>query len=104
MSATAEIFGKNLHLVRNRLGLTQEEMAFKFGVTKSTVSNWENGKYLPDEDLLDQMKPIIGVDVAVLMSEKMELSKELTIDQAIATLNKYNKPLRYSLAKSNQKK
>ena len=33
--------------LRHRGGLTQEEFAHEFGVTFSTVNNWENGRRRP---------------------------------------------------------
>jgi transcriptional regulator with XRE-family HTH domain len=33
---------------RINAGLTQQDLAYKFGVTASTVSRWESGKQIPD--------------------------------------------------------
>lgn len=33
--------------IRKRLGLTQEELADKLGVTRMTIYNWENKKKRP---------------------------------------------------------
>lgn len=36
-------FGNNLFKARKRIGLSQEEVAEKLGVSRQTVSKWENG-------------------------------------------------------------
>ncbi len=40
-------FGKRFRLLRKELNLNQEIIAKEFNVGKGTVSEWENGKYLP---------------------------------------------------------
>lgn len=36
-----------LRLARNEVGISQEEMAYKLGVARRTVQNWESGKSEP---------------------------------------------------------
>lgn len=38
----------NLRYLRNRLGLSQEEVAEKIGVSRQSVAKWETGDSLPD--------------------------------------------------------
>ena len=40
--------GQTIVEIRKRNGLTQEEFAQKFCVTRQTVLNWENEKSYPD--------------------------------------------------------
>lgn len=44
--------GKLLKLARQQKGLTQEQLAETLSVTTSAISKWENGKNLPDTDML----------------------------------------------------
>lgn len=44
--------GKLLKLTRQQKGLTQEQLAETLSVTTSAISKWENGKNLPDTDML----------------------------------------------------
>lgn len=37
----------DIRLTRKRLGLTQEELAKRLGVSTRTVQNWENGGAIP---------------------------------------------------------
>ena len=41
--------------IRKKDNLTQEKFAEKYGVTYQAVSKWENGKNLPDIEILKQM-------------------------------------------------
>ena len=45
--------GKQIQDHRQRLGLTQDDLAAKLVVTRQTISNWENDRHYPDvENLL----------------------------------------------------
>ena len=46
------MFGERLKALRQARGLTQEELAKRIGVTKQTISNWENGNITPALDVL----------------------------------------------------
>lgn len=50
-----ERIGKFIKDIRNRNKLTQKEFAEKFGVTYQAVSKWENGKNLPDINILKEI-------------------------------------------------
>ena len=40
--------GNKLKAARNEANFTQEEIAEKLGVSRQTISNWENSKSYPD--------------------------------------------------------
>ena len=40
-------FGDRLREARTALGMTQEQLGFALGVTKASVSAWENGRETP---------------------------------------------------------
>jgi transcriptional regulator with XRE-family HTH domain len=44
--------GPLMKLQRQRLGLTQEDVARKLGVDRSSVAGWETGRNYPDPRLL----------------------------------------------------
>ncbi len=51
------------HLIRelrNRLGLTQEKMAGRLGVTFPTINRWENGRTKPSPLALKQIEDLLG--------------------------------------------
>ena len=51
---------------RKRLGLTQEALAQKLGVTNQAVSKWESGQSCPDAALLPQLADLFGITIAAL--------------------------------------
>lgn len=42
----------NIRRYRKEKGLSQEEMAVRLHVVRQTVSKWENGKSVPDAEVL----------------------------------------------------
>ena len=50
--ALRRITGRDFQTIRKALGLTQAQMAGKFGVTRQTVSHWEQGRRKPRADVL----------------------------------------------------
>ena len=48
---------------RKYLGLTQEELGEKIGVSKSAVAKWEIDGGLPDRDNLKKLSEVISVSV-----------------------------------------
>lgn len=59
---------------RKTLGLTQEELAHRLGVTKAAVSKWELGQSMPDAALL----PSIAAQFAVSIDELFDWRAHLT--------------------------
>lgn len=70
MSEFARIF-KGLRLER---GLTQEELAKRLGITKSTVSMYERGQRTPAFEIAETITDFFGVDLKYLMgtTDKIE--------------------------------
>jgi putative transcriptional regulator len=51
------------HLIRelrNRLGLTQEKLAARLGVTFPTINRWENGRARPSPLALKQIEDLLA--------------------------------------------
>ena len=55
--------GMKIRQLRNRAGLTQEEMADRLGITAQSVSKWENRAAMPDITLLPSIAEIFGVTI-----------------------------------------
>jgi putative transcriptional regulator len=47
--------------LRQRLGLTQEKMAARLGVTFPTINRWENGRAKPSPLALKQIEDLLVV-------------------------------------------
>jgi len=53
---------------RKKEGLTQGELAKELGVSNRTVSNWENGKCMPDYDLLIPLTKKLNISISELIN------------------------------------
>ena len=54
---------------RKTLGLTAPQLAEKVGVTKSNVSVWEAGKYLPNLNVLERLARALEVGYEELLAK-----------------------------------
>jgi transcriptional regulator with XRE-family HTH domain len=54
---------------RKSLGLTAPQLAEKVGVTKSNVSVWESGKYLPNLNVLERLARALAVGYEELLAK-----------------------------------
>lgn len=67
---------ENLVKLRHDKKVTQDEIALFLGVTKASVSKWENGQSMPDIQLLPQIAVYFGITVDELLGYEPQLSKE----------------------------
>lgn len=63
--------------LRLRDHLSQQELADKLGIAKSTVSMYENGRREPDLETLEQIADLFNVDMDYLVGRK-KTSNEYT--------------------------
>lgn len=59
--------GEKLWRLREARGLTQEALAEALGVSRQTVSNWENDKATPDAEKLQKLCETLGVSADALL-------------------------------------
>ena len=70
--------GERLLEYRNRVGLSQEKLAEKIGVTRQTVSKWETNQSTPDFDKIMPLCEILGITTEELIKgEKKEKDVKL---------------------------
>ncbi len=55
--------GENIAQLRRRIGMTQEMLAYRLGVSAQAVSKWERQLSCPDVSLLPVMAEIFGVSI-----------------------------------------
>lgn len=60
--------GKLIAACRKEKGMTQAQLAEKLGVTNKTVSQWENGNYMPDLTILEPLSHELGISLEELLS------------------------------------
>lgn len=60
--------GKFIANCRKEKELTQQQLADKLNVTSKTISRWENGNYMPDLSLIQQLSKELNVSINELLS------------------------------------
>ena len=65
--------GKYIKEQREKLNLTQSDLGDKVHVTRQAVSSWENGKTIPDSEMLLKLSEIFSVTInEILGAETIE--------------------------------
>ena len=64
--------GGLIRQLRTEKKLTQKELAERIGVSDEAVSKWERGCGCPDVSLLPALAEVLGTDVQVLLSGRIE--------------------------------
>lgn len=67
--------GRFIKALRTGKGLTQEQLAERFGVTRRSVSRWETGSNLPELDILLEMTDFFGVGLHELLTGERETAQ-----------------------------
>ena len=62
------LFADTMKKLREEKGLSQNEIAKRMYVTRTTVSRWESGHRLPDAAMITRLSDVLGVDVNILIS------------------------------------
>ncbi len=62
-------FGETLRRLRMENGLSQQQLADRLHVERSSLANWEAGRRLPDAAMISQIAKTLGVDAAILFSD-----------------------------------
>ena len=60
--------GKFIATCRKEQGLTQAELAERFGITDRAVSKWETGKSMPDASIMLELCEVLEINVNELLS------------------------------------
>ena len=73
--------GEFLRELRKEKGLTQEQLAEQFNISRRSVSRWETGSNMPDVGLLIEIEDFFEVDIREIIdgqrkSENMDKEKE----------------------------
>lgn len=63
-----EKIGKFISELRKEKGMTQEQLAYKMGVTDKSISRWENGKTMPDYSLLKELCDTLDITINELFT------------------------------------
>ena len=66
------LFAGTLRKLRSERGLSQQELAERMYVTRSTVARWENGSRLPNAVMISRLAECLDVDFNTLMNAAAE--------------------------------
>ncbi len=69
------MLSENIKTIRKSKGLSQEELAVKLNVVRQTISKWEQGRSVPDSDLLISISEALETPVSTLLGETIVGSK-----------------------------
>lgn len=90
-----ECLGQYIAKRRKYMGLTQEELAEKVGVSKSAIAKWETDRGLPDRDNLKMLAVVINTPVdefyrMISKSNSVNVSQDINITgDVISALESY---------------
>lgn len=79
-------FAETLCELRSKSGLTQQQLADKLFVDRSTISHWKSGRRVPDSAMLNNLAHQLGVDASMLftaVAESSELNVIIVDDEKI---------------------
>lgn len=63
--------------LRQENDILQSDLAKRLKVGQATISNWETGRYEPDQDALREMSKIFGVSIDYILGNT-DIKKPLT--------------------------
>ena len=70
--------------------MSQEEVATKILVTRTSISNWETGKTVPDSLNLLKLSTLYGCSVDELLKKERAGMKELSYDDLWCWIERWN--------------
>jgi transcriptional regulator with XRE-family HTH domain len=102
-----ELFQTNLRRIRKNSGMTQDALAQKMHVGRTTIANWEIGATSPGPDNFDAIAKALGVGVwELFIPEEMspQSRQAKSVQESLMTLLEYTQnKLREDLQKSGVK-
>lgn len=80
--------GERIFLHRKRLGLSQEELAARLGVSRQAVSKWELGTSTPEPENIIALARIFGITTDELLMGQIPASQTATPDGGATWLDR----------------
>lgn len=66
------MLGENILKLRKKLGLSQEQLGEKVGVTRQTISNWELNETSPNPEQLKLLSKALKVSIDELLNNDVQ--------------------------------
>ncbi len=79
MGLTMTTIGKRLRDARNRVGLTQRQVAAVLGISESTISYWESGQRGLDLSSLSRLCEIYGYSVSSMLEDSPNSNPAISV-------------------------
>ena len=77
--------GEQINNLRKQHGLSQDDFANLFNVSRQTISNWENGKSYPDLEMIIKVSDYFKISIDELLK-----NDQLHIDSIVETISEKN--------------
>ena len=72
------MLGETVRRLRLEKGLRQEELGYRLGISKQSISNWENGNIMPSVELLARRADCFGVSTDYLLGRDQRKTLDIT--------------------------
>ena len=69
--------GEQINNLRKQHGLSQDDFANLFNVSRQTISNWENGKSYPDLEMIIKVSDYFKISIDELLKMMFRTVKKL---------------------------
>lgn len=79
--------GERIKFHRKRIGLTQEQLAQRMGVSPQAVSKWENNLSCPDISVLPELANLFGITVDELLGKQETVQAEVIENEKKSSSN-----------------
>ena len=96
-------FGLRLRELREKKHLSQQQLADWLGLTRSSISNYENNTQTPPPDTLVRLADLYGVSVDYLLGVKNDRKRVLVIDGLTPSQEKVLEILAEEFRQANSK-
>lgn len=84
------MLSENIKNIRKAKGLSQEELAIRLNVVRQTVSKWEQGRSVPDADMLISVSEVLETPVSTLLGETVTAPSENELNVLAQRLEEIN--------------
>jgi transcriptional regulator with XRE-family HTH domain len=96
--------GSFIRSLRKAKGLTQEQAAEQFHVSRRTVSRWETGSNLPDLDVLIEMSDYYGVELRELLDgERKDGNTDQETEETVLKVAAYSSEDKLNLTRQTHR-
>lgn len=85
----ARFFNKNLKLIRQQKNISQQELADKLKLDRSTISRWENNEMDATVENAIQVANILDISIADLLGKDMSKQENNSFDEYAILFDKY---------------